>query len=213
MIDTELKYANPAGRLHALLSGVEGIRNNVEACKGWNEIFKSSDGATTFRLLTEANRLLNESESLVKARSDLDQSLYLKYFGKIRSALSNVYLHNPWPVDGLNEASMLSLAHLAERLNDVGEKVIPEEELESILGDVNAILKSIEDSEIEEEAKKDLIRLFELARSAIIGYRLDGAGGIRDVVEQSIGILAKHFHTGTITKDTEVWPGIVGVLK
>ncbi len=195
-----VKLDNSAGRLHELLdqakSKPEGSGLNV-----WGRVF----GVATQQNLTpemevqtlehviQLRMLIDQTERQISNIGDDDPSAYLKPFSRIKDLTrpSLLITSNYGTFLNLVSDGDMGLLELAsQRLSSLQqERVVPLEEMQELLADVNALFDEVEASSLPDVLKSFILRQLERIRRAIQEFRIRGPERLDEVLRDIMGDL------------------------
>ncbi|KAA3642014.1 MAG: hypothetical protein DWQ07_25810 [Chloroflexi bacterium] len=140
--------------------------------------------------------LVKEVKEDIRSLEDLNQDLYLAHINKIEEGLSKTHYFGQWSTfkQYIDEPTMIGLAFVADTLsNRIGEKVIPHEDLDELLKEVNTLLESVINADLPDSLRDLIVTGLEDIRRAILTYKLKGAKGLNEALEKSLGSLFANF--------------------
>ncbi len=212
------EYSNPAGRLHAVLSDARRRSAKEPARVVWAQVFgvEPTDSGSILLGLADVIRQVDEAKKAVASIPEVDAELYSSAFPVLERAFVSLNLEASFDQfsSRIDPPTMVALEFAAEVLSRHSpEQPIPKENLDDLLEQVEQLLKAVVESDVEDEFKVTLVEYLERIRQAILRYRLLGARGLREAMDQTIGFLARTDGEATGEPRRNVLQGVMGVLK
>jgi len=155
----------------------------------------SSDNPKILRFMADLIILAEEAKNAVKQLDDVDHEIYLRPFKKIEQAFTRISLDAKWDTFNryLDDPTMVALSFCADTLSRSGsERQVPDEELKNLKSEIDALLEQVVDLDIPEELKTFLVEQLEKMRAAVLGYRMYGNEGLKQVLESIFGAAILH---------------------
>jgi hypothetical protein len=197
---------NPASRLHLQL---ETIRNKVKTTKPTTTARNSgaeiklrtvladvsgnneTETVKLFLFLVDLANLARKSAEAIKTVPNINHKTYIDPLQKIEKGLlsTNVdVLAKTFAKRVLTEIDMLSLRVCADMLSTVYvDTTIPANDITALQKDVESLLADVMKTNLPNDLRDFLIDNLEKMRQALLGYRIRGNQGIREVVESALG--------------------------
>ncbi|NBB75604.1 MAG: hypothetical protein GVY35_18325 [Bacteroidetes bacterium] len=200
---------NPAGRLWHILNDAKKKGANLRTREVWGEVFDIDKNSTSQILEKQGEviHLLMDVKRSIGGIDGLNKDLYLRQLPSIENALANVRLSDKWEgfKNRLDDATMLSLAHCADKLSEYSnEIVLSQDDLQSLRKDVEALIDRILDGPtINPKLQEILLEHLEVIRRAIINYNLYGSKGLKEAVETATGAVYLNREIFEAEKDSE----------
>ena len=148
----------------------------------------------TTRLLAiylEMIKLVQQTKlDIEKISDEVDKELYIEPLERLETAFSSNSLVHQWAnfSQYLDPTTMKSLQFCADILSRrMGEKLVSDEELETLRKDVDELFELIVDSDLDLLLKNFLLERLEQIRHALLYYRLNGSKGLKDALEKIVG--------------------------
>lgn len=196
---------NPAGRLYLQL---ESIRNKAKRART-NTTSKTGKGTKLravladvsgysetetvklFLFLVDLAQLAKKSAEAIQTIPNINHKTYIVSLEKIEKGLisTNVdVLAKPFANRVLTDVVMLSLRACADMLSTVYvDTSISAREITSLQKDVEALLEEVLKTDLPNDLRDFLIDNLEKMRQALLGYKIRGNQGIREVIESVLG--------------------------
>lgn len=188
---------NPAGRLHAILSEALPNKPNKPTREAWANVFQVDASATGHLLYLSAQliELLRLSRQKIEQIGNVDHDLYFRPIENLERAFATMNLDATWNEfrTKVDDATMIGLAFCADTLSQYHpEEVVEKTVLKELLDDIDNVLKTVLESNLNPTLKTVLTENLENIRRAIIEYRIRGSEGLLRALEASIGALLRH---------------------
>lgn len=187
---------DPAGRLYDILNRVLILKGgNTKMKDVWSTVLDihAPDGVFTTLVLYRLSgitQLVEECKKRIVQDSDIDQQLHLEPFQAASDALSHLNLEETWEqfTGRLTSEHVRAMRYTSDYLsNDQGEGVIEEATQEELQGDIAELLERVLVAEIPDDIKAFLVDALEDIRRALVGYRINGAEGLKTALATSLG--------------------------
>jgi hypothetical protein len=137
--------------------------------------------------------LINEAERKIREITGADASVYLRPISRVRdlTKLSTLSTSNYGMfLNNISEGDMGLLELASRRLSALQEeRVVPLEELQELLADVNALFDEVEASSLPDVLKSFILRQLERIRRAIQEFRIRGPERLDEVLRDIMGDL------------------------
>jgi hypothetical protein len=185
---------DPARRLYEILKQSAAQDATQSARVVWAHLLGLSpdDRPAIFRALTQLTELVNEIETAISGRTDVDAKLLLEKLPAIRKAIGLMQLEGNWTTHArmLSEVAVRDLLFCSNEL----QRFQPEEKLEDeVLAElgrnVDSLFNDVAKASIDAELRRVLLVCLESFRRALVDYRIRGATGLRDAATKTIGEL------------------------
>ncbi len=188
---------NPVGRLYNLLSQARQQSINQTSRNAWAAMFQvpATDTGNILQLTAQMIVLLKEAKEAVGQLKGVNPSLYTKHFARIEQAFATYNLEAGWTsfTNYLDEPTMQALELAADLVSHQHpEPLIDQKQLAELLAEVNNLLENVLNSDVDVNLKNVFTECLEKIRRAVVEYRLRGASGLRDALDNSVIILARH---------------------
>jgi hypothetical protein len=200
MAINEIPIDNPAGRLHQILLKAKHIAERGEARIGWAKVFDiplldnnvlSPEGEKQLiESMIQLRILVDETEQSLR-RIDGIPERYFRPFPRItRTPLTDLGLPFGNYINSITEGDLTVLEFCADKLSDNRpEGLVDEEQLKSLLTDVNNLFNEVNSSKLPSDLKKFILQQLEMIHSAIQQYRIRGIERLREVLSTSLGAI------------------------
>ena len=186
---------NPAGRLLAILEEAEkiGKKNTKQKCREvWAQVLKV-EVTETEKLFTGYLAIMNLT-SLAKRSleelDDVDPELHLSPFNRLQQGFSTVGFNHQWEQFNkfLDPATITGMKHCSHILSTtVGEKIITQQVLDELKEEIEQLQKRVMQANLSEELRALLFEKLEEMYKAVIDYNVNGANGMKQALESTIG--------------------------
>jgi hypothetical protein len=201
-----MKRTNPAGRLYDILDRAKKSGQSTPAIDIWQEVLelKNLPQSEVFRYIGAIRELVDEVKYLIGSSAKINKALFLSRYDRIEAATNMVNLGVSWGNSRgfLDDATMLSLAHISEELSKFHEeKEIGSDLLRHLEEENLEIIRSIYISDMDEKLRILLLDELPAILRSLQEYRISGVKGMRKAVEQIYGALI--IHHGLIYKENE----------
>lgn len=181
---------NPAGRLYLLLDEFRKHPDSDKVDKAWTDVFgiKPLEPLDLSLAISEVVTLVEETKKQISAQN-VDHQLYMKPFIQIQKLFTLGFAHKLSTARPFVDDTVMSgLEYCAELLSrTIGETVIEQEKLDTLLENVNQLLENISESDLPNELKILLQDNLLSLRRAILHYRIHGAEGLKKAIEIALG--------------------------
>ncbi|MDQ3284004.1 MAG: hypothetical protein M3Q69_21580 [Acidobacteriota bacterium] len=189
-----MEFTNPGQRLLDILLIARGRASDDTTGWVWVEALggKRGDERELLIRLAELRHLVDHTENSIRAIEGLNQNLYLRWLSSVSQAISPLRLNNNWTETrrSLEDTTIQALEFAANELaRRHQERVIPGDQLEALLTDLNKVVDSVIRSALEAPLKELLVRELERLRRAILNYRIRGADALREALEHAVGVV------------------------
>jgi hypothetical protein len=201
-----IKTNNPAGRLYMILEAAKAAPGGADGYQTWAGVFKvppyeasaperkmpDESAAEALGRFLQVRTLVNEVESALRSIENINHSLYLTPFSRIRAAFSLHYLNGgnyPGAVLGqITEGDMTVLAFCAEALDaQHSESVVEEEQLKELLDAVAALYEEVRAADVGTSLKEIILDQLEIIRRAVHEYRIRGVVRLQEALNTVVG--------------------------
>lgn len=209
-----VKYDNPAGRLHKILTEARNVPNKA-VIEVWAQVLGAQPGNKTdiIRRVSLMQELFDDIKIKIANIDGINKELYLSRFNELEAVIKSTNYDAGW--DGikahLSDAAMISLAHCAEALSRFGETLIDENEFTELLNDIDALSEKLRSSSISKPLQHIIIDLLETMRRSISEYRIRGAEGMKREFAYCLGVLLQN-HVQLKAEETKDEVGIFGKI-
>ena len=185
---------NPAGRLYEILSDIRSkFSGDVRMKEVWTVVLNIHSSEKLPELLTgisQVMQLVDDSKRLIRLHPEVDQALYLKPFESIEQAISNVNLGETWQsfTSHLDDPTLVSMRFCSDFLSrEEGDEDIETTTLMELQNDVSSLLEKLVSADLADELKAYIVDALEDIRQAILGFRINGAEGLKRALEATLG--------------------------
>jgi len=196
---------NPGSRLYLQL---EAIRNKAKTPKSTTTAKKGegmklrtvladvsgneeTETVKLFLFLVDLSNLAKQTAAAIQVVPNIDHNTYVRPLQKIEKGLMCTtvdVLAKTFAKRVLTEIDMLSLRVCADLLATVYvDTTIPPTEISALQQDVEDLLKEVLNTNLPNDLRDFLIDNLEKIRQALLGYRIRGNQGIREVLESVLG--------------------------
>ena len=231
---------NPATRLHRLLTEANRRSDKIRTDEVWVEVLNCPPNpdeedrkrtAYDAVVLTDRMRALQQlyidtSRLVDRYVDDNNQALYRRSLPSIHTAIAVVQLSQNWGSckNLIGEKVLADLEHTAEFLRSKGHHDIPEDEItrlsEGNLADLDReaaeLFSLIEDSELDEYLRDYLLANIDNIRRAIAEFRIRGIEGLRQAVDEGMGVLYRtvsHYRREKTTPSATVKERLIKTIE
>lgn len=187
---------NSVGRLFNILrqfqKNASGKNETLASIIGKVFSIDHNNPSQTLQIQLELIHLIKVSKEEVLKLPSTSHNLHLRALQKIETAFSVHHLHSNWVSfsEYLDPATMTSLEHTADNLSYSGEQIISEDELEELKNQVDELLEAVLKMDVNSKLKAFLLEQINKISQAILYYRINGARGLRNALEQMMGASA-----------------------
>jgi len=199
--------ANPAGRLHQILSRAQTTINTSgqrgEAGNLWAAVFEIPVSGVplagpavreVISRILQLDKLIAETEASLMEIEGLPDR-YFRPFARIRNiplqSLGALNTDISGTIRSITEGDMTVLEFCSERLEERHtESVVNEEELTEILQEVSTLFDDVRQSNLDSELQTFILDGLESIRRGIFEYRIRGPQRLKEVLAEIIGSLA-----------------------
>jgi len=176
-------------------------RPNLQARVVWAEVFGIPDPSSEEALLAVQSHLLSlrklfaDTESALRQTGDINEDLYIGPLHRLLNVINLNGLHNGWENFNtyLGTQDLFSLKFSADLLNknaDTQENEISNDEIKTLIADLNELYEQIVTSAIPDDLKTTLLDLVSDMLRGVHEYRVRGAVALKDALSKSIGVVA-----------------------
>ena len=193
---------NAALRLHRILLALRGAsREGRPIRQVLGEVFElqPDDDLALRRRLLAVDDLFAESEAAIRSIPGIDLQRYLRYFPAARKALLGARLdqdsrrYAPFQ-EALGEAVCQSVEFCGARIGEeFPETVLPTDDLGEVEARLNALFAFTASAELDPALRQVSLDILQTLRAALADYRIYGAAGLKEAVEQAVGKLTVHY--------------------
>lgn len=216
------KSNNPVGRLYEILRACQKAAKNqndrLDTIISQVFTIDVNDSTRLLEIYLEFLNLTKESEKEVHKLPETSHELHLRAIKVIERAFIAHSLHSTWQSfsQSLNPATMTGLEHTADNLSYLGEQTVPTEDLEKLQKEVSELLELVAKTEMNERLKAFLIEHLERIHQAVLYYRIKGARGLKNALEQIMGatfIYGTEHPSQNVSEDVRSkWYSVMGML-
>jgi hypothetical protein len=203
-----MKRTNPAARLYDILDRAKKSGQSTPAFNIWQEVFELRDMPQNevFRYIGALRELVDEVKYLVTSNMKINKTLFLSRYDRIEAATNIVNLGVSWGNSRgfLDDATMLSLAHISEELSKFHEeKEIESDLLRHLEEELRGIMQAVYESDMNEKLRILLLDELPAVLRALQEYRISGVKEMRKAIEQIYGTIILHHGLLFKEKDDE----------
>jgi hypothetical protein len=183
---------NPAARLYAVLSQVQGSPPSWGVRQVWAKVLNTEPDnlPAIYRLIAAMNELIDDTEYRLSNRLGSNADIYLGELPNIRKGILLSNLDSQWEVTRpfLTPRAMLGLQFCSHELaKDHQEKDIEPDQLAQLLAEAESLSKEVLTADIDETLRAVLIDQVEAFRTSILEYKLRGLVGMRRALAIYVG--------------------------
>lgn len=212
------KASNAASRLHKALSNAQGLSGgstHLQLARAFG-LKEPLDAVVIVRTLTKATHTVDEVMRLVKEIPG--HELYMKGLDQLKTGLALAAGNsdfNHWKQNYIRPEQVQVLEYAADLLSKhYSEDQIADEELQKIIGEVDATYESVLRSALSPDLKVTILDFLGKIREAVHDYHVRGVYGIQDAVATSTGKLVLHREkVRDALKDQKQKQTVEGVLR
>ena len=196
------RTTNAALRLHRLLLALRGAsREGRPIRQVLGEVFElqPDDDLALRRRLLAVDDLFVQSEAAIRSIPGLDLPRYLRYFPAARKGLLAARLDQdsrryPPFQEALSDTVLQSVEFCGARIaEELPETVLPTDDLAEVEARLNALFAFTASAELDPALRQVSLDILQTLRAALADYRIHGAAGLREAVEQAVGKLTVHY--------------------
>jgi len=208
---------NPAARLIVLLEKARSIPGNVQIRQGWAGLFDVAPDDLPGILLgiSDLIQLTHETRRAIEALEGHDHALYLRPIDKILSILTIGRFDIEWAqvTNQLDETTLYGLSVCNDVLAKYSqEKPIAQENIETLLKDVDDLRQEVLGSELPDDLKVFMVEQLEKLRTALLRYRLFGTKSLKSALESITGAVILQGYTILPFWDSPMIKRLIAVL-
>ena len=195
------RTTNSALRLHRLLLALRGVcRDGRPIREVLGEVFEvdPADDLAIRRKLVLLDDLFAQSQAAIAAIPSLDPPRYLRYFPAARKGLLSARLdqdsrrYAPFQ-ESLSDIVLQSVEFCGLRIaEEFPELVIPADDLAELEARLNSLFAYTARADLDPQLRAVSLDILQTLRAAVADYRIHGARGLQEAVEQAIGKLTVH---------------------
>jgi hypothetical protein len=196
------RTTNSALRLHRMLLALrDASREGRPIRQVLAEVFElqPDDDLALRRRLLAVDDLFAESEAAIRSIPGLDLPRYLRHFPAARKALLAARLdqdsrrYAPFQ-EALGEAVCQSVGFCGARIaEEFPEIALATDDLAEVEAQLNSLFAFTASAELDPELRTVSLDILQALRAALADYRIHGAAGLREAVEQAVGKLTVHY--------------------
>ncbi len=187
-----MEQTNPVKRLYKLLTAVTSTGHEpiLLSAEAWTTALGVANRTDLMRALPEVLNLLDSCEHAIRQNSQLDTERYLGLLNSIRDPLVTRGFFGSTN-DLRNAVSRDALARLefAADAVQMSENIPPDDEIVTLIDQVNTLLDEIAGSELDEELAVYLVNGAKAIHSALVHYDVFGHNGLRSAFFSQIGMI------------------------
>lgn len=204
---------NPAARLHQILTLCkkhEKESGGRPMLMGWRKVFRMGETVKDFMVMERIGRvyvLAGEISDLVGRFDDMDPQLYLGWREELEDAFLNLSFRSEFGtfVKRIPRTLLVNVEFCSNALSErCPEPMVDPEKLIEINKLVLELIKSVQDSDLDEAGKRYFLDYLTLIRRAVDDYSFLGAPALQGVIDAVTGTLATQRHVSIPTRDTAV---------
>jgi hypothetical protein len=211
---------NPLGRLHNILSEIADS-NNLSPYTTLSAIFNLNpdDKGAILASYSELYKLCEDARLLINNLTNINHNKLLEPINSAVLALSRINFNNS--IDGLrnlndclDEKLLSNLDLCSEMLSfSYKEKYLEDSTLKELSDNLNLIINSITDSNINDELKLILIQHLNTIDLSIKKYKIYGVSGIKSSLTSTIGDIVINKDLVTTEDEKSVIENILGLMS
>lgn len=185
---------NPAGRYYEILRKAKSKGDDLKVRQMWAQVLdedESDDSAIT-RKVIEVYQLGEQVKSLVSMGEGVNKELYLSSFPQIERAIFPLNLNTTWKAQKqqLNDGVMTRLQFCSELLSSIyNEEQLEDEDLAQVAKLIDELFNSVLNSSLEGGIRITLLEEIERLRAALSMYQINGAKGLKQSLQSTIGMV------------------------
>lgn len=182
----------PAGRLIDILEEARAKPETSSVRVVWGEVFgvDAEETGTILKMLAELIQLVSHAKYQIQKLEGVDNELYLYPFRRVEKLLSTINLEASWKHNKgiIDDQTIFGLKFGSDRLNrEIKISAIKEKDLELIKTSLTELSDLVQNSDLEIELKRLLVRNLESLRRAIVAYKINGIEGLETELEACVG--------------------------
>jgi len=171
---------------------------------------QNNDLPSIYSKLSGFLKLINDAERNVSNIDDPKKVHFLNCFPPIKRAFENISLTQSWEsnINNIGESDIGLLGLAGELLDEYNkELLIPDNELNEVLSEVEELYQKVINSKIESRLRIVILDLLETIKNSINDYQISGAEGLTKALAESIGrmgldrVLVKKEEENTVVKE------------
>ena len=196
------RTTNAALRLHHMLLALrDASREGRPIRQVLAEVFElqPDDDLALRRHLFAIDDLFAESEAAIRSIPRVDLQRYLRHFPAARKALLGARLdqdsrrYAPFQ-EALGEAVCKSVEFCGARIaEEFPESALATDDLGEVEARLNALFAFTASAELDPALRQVSLDILQALRAALTDYRIHGAAGLKEAVEQAVGKLTVHY--------------------
>lgn len=185
---------NPAGRYYEILRTAKSKGDDLKVRQMWAQVLgedEKDDSAIT-RKVIEVYQLGEEVKRLISTNEGVNKELYLSSFPQIERAIFPLNLNTTWKAQKqqLNDGVMTRLQFCSELLSSIySEEKLQEGDLEQVAKLIDELFDSVLNSSLNGGIRITLLEEIERLRSALSMYKINGAKGLKQSLQSTIGMV------------------------
>ncbi len=155
--------------------------------------------------LSEVGSLVRDTRKALKQLPNFDQEIFEQAVLNVNRAIFSYVPNEQWnsSKNYLTPTTLTAISLGASALGQIWtDKVISDQDLQSLLEKVSDLEKEVFSAEINGELKTLMLTQIEKLRLSIINYRIWGIDGIKEAVNLNIGFLLTNAEKISETKET-----------
>lgn len=190
---------NSAARLNTLLTVARGT-NASRARQGWATVL-DVDPADTVALLNGMSQMLSlirQAEVDLQRLKGHNTDLHLEALREIEAAFGVVDLNESWGnvLQRLEQSAVRALAYTGEALRvATGASQVPQATLQQLSAHLEDLIEEVEEADVDEELRREMLRYLNFARRALVEYRIRGIEGLREARDLNLAIFLRAYPT------------------
>ncbi len=185
---------NPAGRFYDILNQAKAKKGELKVRQVWALVLdedENDDSAITKKVI-EVYQLGEQVKDLIKMNDGANTELYLSSFPQVERAIFPLNLNVTWSgqKQQLNDGVMTRLQFCSDLLSSTyKEETLAKEDLEVVTKLIEELFDSILSSSLEPTMRIILLEEVERLRSALSMYKINGAKGLKQSLQSTIGMV------------------------
>lgn len=206
---------NPAYKLHSLLKeAYEKSQTRFGSAANYKNVWCDVFGIElddTSALLTSLNSMINlwaSTKEYIQNNEMLNDETNIKFLDKIEKAISNMNFEGNMShfETNMDNETLTALWYMAKNISLVykfNNQIIDEDEIETLIAEIDSLTENIIDSSLPEEVRLLLLKNLNLIRESLFTYKISGRDGMLEAFDQTIGSVFRN-HKILPTEDENV---------
>lgn len=208
---------NPAGRLLAIINAGKSKPKKTRAADIWAELLDvpSNDKTLLLERVGGVLSLPSKIRTQITQIEDVNEDVYLKWLPTVERSFSSLNFDAPWQqfITVIDEAAIYGMEVCSERLSTMSpEKAIDMNSMDALKSQIDELLSSLDDHEIELNIKRFIYEHLTKIKFAIEEYKINGTVPLEDEFHSVLGSLITDPNIYTESKDTQIGKRFWGVM-